>query len=75
MYKIHLAAWGFYKRNQKDIGMLLGLKHARDSAGKSSVIFRSGKPVSIDNINRYLRRKKLDLRTFEQKKNMRNQLP
>ncbi|KAH8689875.1 hypothetical protein BGW36DRAFT_364616 [Talaromyces proteolyticus] len=67
MYKNHLAAWGFYKRNrEKDISVLLGLKNARDSAGKSSVIFRSGKPISMENIYRYLRRKKLDPQTFEQ---------
>jgi hypothetical protein len=43
---------------------LLSLKKARDEVGKSSVIFRSGKPVDMQKIYTYLRRKKVDTRTF-----------
>lgn len=67
MYKTHLAAWGLFKNNrEKDVAALLHLKQARDAAGKSSIILRSGKTVEMHQIYNYLRRKKMDSRDFIQ---------
>lgn len=70
MYKTHFTTWGFFKNNrEKDVATLLKLKHARDVARKPSVIFRSGKPVDIQQINRYLRRKTVDPHALIQVRN------
>lgn len=45
---------------------MLSLKQMRDSAGKSSTIFRSEKEVNMQNVYSYLRRKRLDTRVFEE---------
>lgn len=45
---------------------MLNLKQTRHSAGKLSVLFRSGKHVNMQNVYSYLRRKKLSPRVFEQ---------
>ncbi|KAK1761716.1 Clr5 domain-containing protein [Phialemonium atrogriseum] len=61
MYKTRLVAWGFFKNNrEKDVTALLRLKQTRDVAGKSSVIFRAGKPVNEHQILNYLRRKRMN---------------
>ncbi|KAL2864230.1 Clr5 domain-containing protein [Aspergillus lucknowensis] len=66
MYKAHLSKWALYKRNRKqDVIAMLSLKQIRDSAGKSSTIFRSGKQVNMQKLYSYLRRKRLDTRAFE----------
>ena len=61
MYKTHLAAWCMFKNNREnDVAAMVHFKQARDAAGKSSVILRSGKIVDIHRIHNYLKRKKLN---------------
>src|SRR6266536_1669406 len=58
MYKSRITKWGLDKKNKKsDMALILCKKTQRDAIGKDTTFRVRNRPVSIEEVHRYFKRK------------------
>jgi hypothetical protein len=62
MYKMHITKWELDKRNkEKEVMAIVCKKRQRDTKGKRSEFYIRGRLVSIEDVHRYLKRRKMSV--------------